>query len=394
MNLRIDLVVLALLGLFLFDSCSLINIGSGDPVVLTCDDFTDDIKLEKKGDRAVDYLIDCLVEVDDIDIGISENVVIEFTEGSGIIMNGDGILTIVSLIADEPITLRGAERKAGFWKGIHLNGNHTINRLTNVIISDAGDPNDDRFKGAITVKTNGWIRSTKISNVSGNGIYVHDYGKIRDALVNIDIRNCSDYPVSLPVSEWDEFYEVIPPDASLYGNVYIENCIPNKIEVRGSNQVDLQKFSGDIIDINYPYEVKGDVIIELSSRFNLYPGAEVEMGENARIYVYGSFSSKGESGNPVIMRGVLDENGYWGGIYIDRPNAVTANKIEYFHILNGGGGSFENANITLKSGKYIVENCRISKSASCGLRYFANEVTLNESGNIFADNSGGGLCMN
>lgn len=394
MNLRFDLVVLVLLGLFLFDSCSLINIGSGDPVVLTCDDFNEDIRLEKKGNRAVDYLIDCLVEVDDIDIEILENVIVEFTEGSGIIMNGEAILTIVSLIADEPITLRGAERTEGFWKGIHLNGNHTINRLTNVIISDAGDPNDDRFKGAITVKTHGWIRTAKISNISGNGIYVHDYGKIRDALVNIDIRNCSSYPVSVPVAEWDEFYEVIPPDASLYGNVYLENCIPNKIEVRGSANTELQKFSGDIIDINYPYEVKGDVVVELASRLSLYPGAEVEMGENTRIYVYGSFSSKGKSGNPVIMRGVQDENGYWGGIYIDKPTAQSFNNIEYLHILNGGGGSFENANITLKSGKFNVENCRISKSASCGLRYFTNAVTLNESGNVYADNNGGGLCMN
>jgi hypothetical protein len=388
-----------LLLLILFSTCcltcnsDLLNL-SGDAKELTCKDFENDIILEHKDGRSVDYIIDCLVEVDDIDITFYENVVVEFTEGSGLIIRGDAVLSIVSLVEEEPITLRGVKRESGYWKGIHLASNHDISRIVNGIISDAGDPTDARFKGAITFNTHGWITNSKISNVSGYGIYVDDYAKIRDGLVNLEINDCSNYPVSVPVPEWDEFYVVTPPKADLYGNLSISNCRPNKIEVRGSNIEALQQINGDIIGLPYPYVLEGDIVVPLSNRLKFLPGALMEMKEKSRIYVYGSFTTSGVSGNPAIIYGAEDRPGFWGGIYIDRPTAQTANRIEYLHILNGGNGPFENANITLRSGKYIVENCRISKSSSCGLRYFKSTTMLTETNNIYADNAGGGLCEN
>ena len=40
---------------------------SNDPKTLDCSDFMEDIKLEHEEGRSVDYIIDCLVDVDDID---------------------------------------------------------------------------------------------------------------------------------------------------------------------------------------------------------------------------------------------------------------------------------------------------------------------------------------
>ncbi len=394
MRIYILLPILILLCCFSCTNMSDLFNGSGDPTILTCDDFQQDINLEHQNGNSVDYIIDCLVDVDNIDINISENTVIEFTKGSGLILRGDALLTIVSVIQGEPITIRGKKNEAGYWKGIHLASNHDVNRIQNAIISDAGDPTDARFIGAITVKTHGWVTRSKISNISGYGIYINDYGKIRSGLIDLQFTDCSKSPVSVPIPQWGKFYIPIPPQGELYGNISALNCNPNKIEVRGSNIQSLQQINGYIVGLDIPYVLEGDIVVPLSKSLKFLPGAQMEMKKHSRIYVYGSFASAGVSGNPAIIYGSNDTPGYWGGIYIDRPTAQTANRIEYLHILNGGGGPFENANITLRSGKYLVENCRISKSSSCGLRYFRNRVTLTETNNVYANNAGGGLCGN
>ncbi|MCB0663748.1 MAG: hypothetical protein KDC24_13460 [Saprospiraceae bacterium] len=382
------------LSTFAFSSCSLGDdlFGSGDAETLTCSDFDDDVRLQHQDGRSVDYIIDCLVEVDATDIVIEENTVVEFTEGSGLIIKGDAVLTIVSQVDDEWITLRGQESRAGFWKGIHIDSDSRISRILRTHISDAGDNTDSRFKGAVHVKTFATITNSTISNVEGCGLYVDNQAQMQSGMVDLEISNCSSYPVSVPIPEWDRFYVVTPPNAALYGNLEVNNCGPNKVEVRGSNTTALREVNGDIIGLDIPYQVGGVVNVPISNRLKFLPGAMIEMQEDTRIFVEGSFSVDGVSGNPAVIYGSVDEPGYWGGIHIDRPTAQTANVIEYLHILNGGGGTFENANITLKSGKYIVENCRISKSATCGLRYFENAVMLTETGNTYADNAGGGLC--
>lgn len=151
----------------LFSSCTLGDdiFGSNDAEILTCSDFEDDITLEHQDGRSVDYIIDCLVEVDDTDIHIEENTVVAFTEGSGLIINGDGVLTIVSQVEDGWITLRGEEGRPGFWKGIHLNGDNRISRILRAHISDAGDSSDGRFKGAVHVKSFGTISTSTIVNI-------------------------------------------------------------------------------------------------------------------------------------------------------------------------------------------------------------------------------------
>lgn len=380
----------------LFSSCTLGDdiFGSNDAEILTCSDFEDDITLEHQDGRSVDYIIDCLVEVDDTDIHIEENTVVVFTEGSGLIINGDGVLTIVSQVEDGWITLRGEENRPGFWKGIHLNGDNRISRILRAHISDAGDSSDSRFKGAVHVKSFGTITTSTIANVEGCGVYVEDSGQMQSGLVELEISDCSSYPVSVPIPQWYRFYTVIPPNAELYSNLEVRGCSPNKVQVRGSNVSELREVNGDIIGLDIPYQVGGIVEVPLAKRLKFHPGTMIEMQEDTRIFVEGSFSCAAESGNPAVIYGSVDEPGYWGGIYIDRPTAQTANVMEYLHILNGGGGTFENANITLKSGKYVVRNCRISKSASCGIRYFEDNVTLTESGNVYADNAGGGLCKN
>lgn len=383
--------ILALFITFLFQSCS--DIFGKDTETLTCDDFTEDVKLYHEEGREVDYIIDCLVEVDDIDITIYENAVLEFTEGSGLIINEDARLSIVSLIEEEPITLRGQQSEKGFWKGIYLNSNHTIDRISNVIISDAGDPNDDRFLGGITVKTNGGVNGSTIKNMLGYGIYVHDNAVIGGGLVGLDFYNCNQHPISVPIPVIHEFYNPIPPQGDLYGRISSEDCNPNKIEVRAGSTPELKEMNGAFVGVGVPYQIKGDIVITSSRRLDLYPNAELEMAKDSRIYVYGSFTSKGEPGSPALVYGAEDQQGYWGGIYIEKPEGFH-NQIEYLHILNGGGGDFENANLTFRSGNFTVENCKISKSGSCGIRYFSDDVILNESGNTFADNAGGAICEN
>ena len=102
--------------LFVAQSCFDIFSFNGDAITLTCEDFSEDIVLESSGNLGVDYIIDCLVDVDDIDIAIGEGATVEFTEGSGIIIRNDATLNIVSLVDGEPITLRGQDSEKVFGK--------------------------------------------------------------------------------------------------------------------------------------------------------------------------------------------------------------------------------------------------------------------------------------
>ena len=230
--------------------------------------------------------------------------------------------------------------------------------------------------------------------MAGYGIYIHDYAVIREGLYNLVFNDCNTYPISSPIPEWDQFHVIVPPKGEPYGNIEANNCKPNKVEIRGGTTTELREMSGLVTGVGIPFEVKGDIYVPLAHRLDLFPDAELEMLKDTRIYVYGSFSSKGEPGHPTKVYGSEDKQGYWGGIYLDRPAGTGANRIEYLHILNGGGGTFEKANITLRGGSHVVENCKISKSGSCGIRYFSTDATLTESNNVFADNAGGGICEN
>ena len=188
------------------------------------------------------------------------------------------------------------------------------------------------FKGAITVKTKAIIDATTIENCNGFDVYVEDYAILKGSLVNMEIKDCTSYPVSIPVKEWDRFFWLIPPDGSKYANIQIQNCVPNKIEVREGSTDELKEFSGDIVGLSVPYEVKGDVHVKQGARFSLFPGVEIEMHEDTRIFVNGGISVYSDAQSPVIIRGLEDKPGYWGGIWADP--GIGARFIDYLHILH------------------------------------------------------------
>ena len=43
----------------------------------------------------------------------------------------------------------------------------------------------------------------------------------------------------------------------------------------------------------------------------------------------------------------------------------------------------------MRSGNYVIENCKIFNSGACGILFIGNDATLTENSNTFINNFGG-----
>ena len=148
--------------------------------------------------------------------------------------------------------------------------------------------------------------------------------------------------------------------------------------------------------INVPYLLESGEVYDITARLEIAAGTEIQAEENAGIGVYsgGIFNAVGEAGNPIIIKGKSDTQGFWRGIHIDTNSPD--NKITYANISNGGSNYIyccnPKANVYVKSGQMTVENSNLNSSGGCGLAANAS-ATLISNSNTFSGNADGELCQ-
>ncbi|MFH1809560.1 MAG: hypothetical protein ABIJ09_12505 [Pseudomonadota bacterium] len=342
---------------------------------LGCGDFGADLKLEHGEGREVDYVVDCLAEVDAVELEIGEGVILEFAAGAGLTLGPAARLTAVSIGAPT-IVLRGTEPRRGYWKGLRFETTGQGHaRLLNVSISDAGALTDPAFKGALTVVGQVSLGSVQLRNIEGIGVWVDEAGLLTD-FAAITIEGCSSYPVRVAPQGMGHIER---------GNTYRDNA-PDRILV-ASGTID----TAVVPDPGVPYEISGD--IDIIGSLNLEDTNTWLMADDVRLRVTGSLST--DRDGHVTFSALNRVRGAWQGLWIAVDNAPPESPLN-LHDLTveyAGGGTLFPANVSIERGRVDLQDGFFQHSASCGVRYDQSSVELRDlGGNTFADNAGGDLC--
>lgn len=144
--------------------------------------------------------------------------------------------------------------------------------------------------------------------------------------------------------------------------------------------------SDSCYQINNPLNVSsGTLVIEA--------GTTVFMGAGSSITLSGTgtIEAVGDEENTILIRGVEEERGYWGGIYINETG--TSNHVlEYVTIRHAGGDQFT-GNSESKGAVYVrgesrlsVSNCAFEQNAFAGIHADGDASTLSVETTAFTDN--------
>lgn len=355
--------------------------------LLTCNSFLsanpDAIDLLEDKSDGVDYIIDCVVDVE-VDLKIQPGVVIEFTSGAGMEITPSGSVNAVGS-ANSPIIFRGKTASPGFWGALNFDSNNPSNELNYVRIADGGGRNDlinasiwvnDNNSGQLTLK------NSTIKNSKGYGLVVEGNATIPN-FSNNTFSNNGDAPLNIAMLNIGSL-----DVASNYG----DGNTKNYVSVNGSQVTKPQV----VKSLNVPYLIKDNSNVKDAVTLN--PGVQFLMATNASIDVSasGSIHAIGTSGDPISIKGEVDAVG-WGAIQILSNNPL--NEFAFVNIKNGGAnGSLGYSTIWVNdntNGSFIMNNCSISDSYSWGL-YVENGASMTpntksgvESVNTFNNNGSG-----
>jgi len=349
--------------------------------ILSCDDFNDDIILEHTSGNMVDYIINCLVTVDNnVKVTIADGAIVEFTEGSGFIFSQNSTLVFYALpgVVD-PVILRGNKNEPGYWKGVHVASDQGSNFILGVEILDAGSKSDPDFYGAITVSGGCQIGNVIVSNSANYGIYFTDDYGTWNSFGEVEITRCDNYPIRIGAQEvwklgnWSD-------------NIFSDNN-PNRIQVIPEEIFSQTRFNYKGI----PYEVDG-VITASEGGIAIEDGVEIIFKRGSRLIIKTQLTAWATENMPIKLYGHEGSAGSWQGILLDTEGADFWSTIDNVLISDGGEEAFGSGNITLESGELYLRNSRISNSRTCGVRVNLVDGILHETDNVYANNQGGNLC--
>ncbi len=331
----------------------------------------------KNGPAAVDYFVDCVVDVT-APLIIEPGTVIQFAENSGLGIYNEGTLNAVGTDT-APITFSGSTDLGGWWRGVHIETRSVNNRLENVRIENAGSNyvyccNDIAsllLKGAkITLK------NVTLAEGGGNGLIVLGNTEF-DAYNNITINTHKDYPVQIAPSALTAFDGI---SSNYSGNE------KDFVFVLDGNIGTPTTWEA----LNVPYLVEGKVL-DITQPLTIEAGAEVVFQENGGLGVYdeGSLTVNGQASSPVIMRGANPIRGFWRGVHIETTSL--ANSLNHLQLSDAGSNYVyccnEKGSLFLKAGTATVTNSTFSNGKSYGIvtrpdfeftDYNGNTITTHE----------------
>ncbi len=330
---------------------------------LDCD-VTTDLVL-RNGTAAVDYLVDCVIDVT-ANLTIEPGVVIQVAENGGIGVYDNGSITAVGT-STEPILFSGTTHTQGWWRGVHIESNSTQNKFDFVTIEDAGSNYVYCCNEAASLTLEGAKMSMKnvtLKNGIALGLFVTGATTFTD-YANIRIQTHKLYAASFTPKA---LTYLDGTDSDYSGNdkdyVYVKAL---RIDAATTWPV-----------INVPYLLEGKVF-DVTEPLTIEAGAEVICQENAGIGVYneGSLTVAGTAAQPVIMRGFEPTKGYWRGLSLE-TNKI-ANDLNYLQLSDAGSNYVyccgDPASIYLENGKASIKNTTISNGNGFGI-YAANAFTF------------------
>lgn len=255
----------------------------------------------------VDYIIDGTLWLEgNALLTIEPGVTIMFTGVDGGIDVGENAGLKMVGTADKPIKFVGPANNPnnGSWHSIVYHSTRLDNQMEYVQLLRGGS--GDVSWDAVLRLENGRV-SMKNCLVDGslcNGIELEE--GFFSSFDGNTVKNCTAYPVYN--------YNGVTLLKNFGSNTFTSNG-KNYLRVGGGDELTAD-FT--LVDAGIPYffetslHVSGNYVFSVQSGTSLLfnNGVDFEVDENT------SLVAEGTSANPIIMRGFLNEPGYWGGLYI------------------------------------------------------------------------------
>ncbi|MEM6925946.1 MAG: right-handed parallel beta-helix repeat-containing protein [Myxococcota bacterium] len=286
--------------------------------------------------------------------------------------------------ATAPVKIRGDLDIRGAWRGIHIETNSPLNRFTHAEISNAGSNYVYCCRDIATVYLEDGrlsLSDTTLSKGSGYGVYARP-----DAVLEFDrntIRTHTEAPLFLSPEQAGEL------DGR--ASTYVDN---------NDNHVRIEGFTIDGAttwpDNGVPYLLAPNTVINVTAGLTVEAGAEVVLEESAGIGVYndGFLNAVGTAARPIVFRGLTDIPGFWRGIHTETD--TSSNELTHVTLRNAGRTYVYCCNVPaallVRAGTMTVTESTITDNDGCGVSVSAGAL-LTESGNAFARNEDGDICL-
>lgn len=297
------------------------------PIVLDCNFFETDQVLEDDPNRAVDYQVTCVAQVDG-EITIKAGVVIEFEDDAGLYVD-DGFLKVEGTSSNK-VTFTGVNKVKGSWRGIFFESTKTNNVLEYAVISYAGGNSFNVFgdMANIVISTNAKIaiNNCEITNGKADGVS----SMYRDVEITSFENNAITSNDGYPVNSLTEFAQVYTNSNSYSGNGKDYIFLDGSYHIKGNRIWQ----NNDV-----PFLIDGMVLINKDESLILEAGAKLLFEDESSIYINdGAFLSlEGSASEKVILTGFIEQPGSWLGVFNESTDQ--RNVIDHAEIAYAGGGA-------------------------------------------------------
>ena len=306
----------------------------------------------------VDYIIDgCFYVEGNALLTIEPGVTIMFTGVDGaIFVERNAGLRMVGTV-DNPITLTGPanNQNPGAWRGVEVTSNRNDNQFEYVYFVNGGYGGEVLYLGGKLS-----MKNCTIFNSEANGVSFDEEG-LFTAFTNNTIKNCGGYPVVL--------YDHFKVNCLGSGNTYVNNN--HNMILINAYWVDRENETVTYANQGIPYYLLDGMRVSSTATMKVNAGVEfvvnydkeVGVDDDALIQVDGTVSQ------PVVFRGLNNENGFWEGFDIESERQTNGGSyLNYCNILNAGNDYDDAALDTDEDTRLSLNNVSISGSIGYGMK--------------------------
>ncbi len=293
-----------------------------------------------------------------------------------------------------PVTLRGAEEQASYWKGVQFQSKATANTLNFTVVENAGSVT---WNGNSITNAAVWLDAdSKVvianSQIRGSG------GAAVMGLSGADLSGFANNTI-----ENNEESLVLSPSIASYldGSNTFANNGDDVIEIYETFNEDGQLADHTWSNPGIPYRImeringSGDWVIE--------PGVEIQVAQDVNINIEstGSINAVGTDAEPIRIVGAEPLQGYWQGIEIHSVSA--SNVFDNVEMRHGGSAGFngsDDSDGTLfiggfgGDGSVTVRNSTVADSGGYGLVVWSESDLLDCGSVTFEGNAKADVFVN
>ncbi|MEM9457451.1 MAG: right-handed parallel beta-helix repeat-containing protein [Myxococcota bacterium] len=142
--------------------------------------------------------------------------------------------------------------------------------------------------------------------------------------------------------------------------------------------------------LGIPLRLTGNAYVE--SALTLSPGLTIEMAQDSEFVVRtaGSINAEGTADDPITMRGVQDERGYWRGLSVE--SKASANIMRHCAIEHGGARGWNGSDESVATvwlpdqSKLVMSDCALRRGDGAALTSFGGADISGFANNTIEDN--------